>query len=54
MKRVSGHAWRSRDTNRSMTAAACLAPSILLGRSTHASSAWLQNTCSGRSQWWSQ
>jgi hypothetical protein len=47
MNRVSGHAWRSRVTSSLIIAAACCAPSILLGRSTHASIAWPQNTYNG-------
>jgi hypothetical protein len=48
MNRVVGQARRSRVMSSLITAAACRAPSILLGRSTHASIAWPQNTYSGR------
>ena len=48
MSFTSGQAWRNRLINSLITAAAFLAPSMRLRRSTHASIAWPQNTYSGK------
>jgi len=45
---VSGQTWRSRVMSSLITAAAFLAPSILLDRNTQASIAWPQNTYNGK------
>ena len=48
MMRVFGQRRRSRLTSSLRIAAACVAPSIRLGRREHASIAWPQNTYNGR------